>query len=139
MTTENQTEVQVAALDVKDGTRIKIVDSEVSIPPAVMAEVLDFEKKAGIRLKSSDFKEGMRVKVRDSELSRFLKGFANKIQGREAIVIWVSKYDNHEDAKADPTYVKRINRIQVEFQKRNGRGTPFREMMEPGYFEILEN
>lgn len=89
------------------------------------------------RLTSSDFKVGMRVKVREDQLSGYLPTFAQKVQNREALVLWVSKYDNYEDARKDRFYAGHVNRIQIEFQKRNGRGKPFKEMMVAGDFEII--
>jgi len=98
---------------------------------------MNTENKPQTRLTSKDFKVGMRVKVLESEISYFSGEFAKKIQNREGIVTWVSKYDNLTEARQDRFYAGHVNRIQVEFQKRNGRGKPFTEMLMAGIFEIL--
>lgn len=88
-------------------------------------------------LKASDFKVGMTVQVKESDLGLFKSAFANKIKARLGIVIWVAKYDTRAQAKEDPCYASPVNRIQVRFQKRNGRGKVFDTMMDPEHMEIL--
>lgn len=90
------------------------------------------------RLTSKDFRVGMKVRIRADEIKRFNVGFAKKVVDREAVVLWVSKYDNHTEAREDRFYMAHVNKIQVEFQKRNGRGKEFKELLLASYFEIIE-
>lgn len=95
------------------------------------------ENQTKRKLTSADFKVGMRVRVPDELISSFLTGFGNKIKNREGLVVWVSKYSSREEAREDKFYSSHVNKVQVKFLKRNGRGKEFTEMMFPNDLEIL--
>lgn len=89
------------------------------------------------KLSSADFAVGMRVRVPDELIGSFMSGFGNKIKNREGLVVWVSKYSSREEAREDKFYSSHVNKVQVKFLKRNGRGKEFTEMMFPNDLEIL--
>lgn len=89
------------------------------------------------KLKSSDFKVGSRVRVPDEIAQTYIKSFGDKIKEREGVVMWVSKYDSTEEARKDKFYSSHVNKVQVKFLKRNGRGKEFTEMMFPNDLVIL--
>jgi hypothetical protein len=75
----------------------------------------------------SDLKPGDTVRVKDP--SAFLSAFAKKIADRDAIVNWVGP-DQHGQF---------VGRASVTFQKRNGRGKEFREVMRIKDLQLAES
>lgn len=68
-------------------------------------------------MSNQEITPGCVVRVKDTE--RFLVAFAKKVKDRDAVVNWVGP-DKHGQF---------TGRASVTFQKRNGRGKEFREVM----------
>ncbi len=66
---------------------------------------------------AEELKVGDTVRVKDPD--EYIVSFANKVRDRDAVVEFVGP-DEHRQFKG---------RVRVMFQKRNGRGKEFREMM----------
>lgn len=73
-----------------------------------------------------DIRPGDVVRVKDP--SRFLVSFAQKIRDRDAEVLWVGPTAGGMN----------IGRACIQFQKRNGRGKEFSEVMQVEELEVQE-
>ena len=77
--------------------------------------------------KSTDFSVGQIVTCTDPE--RFISSTAKYLTNREGVVISVAPADLSREERR--TYAGWINRVHVEWQKRNGRGKTQRIWMHP--------
>lgn len=77
--------------------------------------------------RSDEFQLGQKVVVPQKELDSFVVAFRKKIENRVGVVTKVFP----AESPCRKTYCSLVNKLDVEWQKRNGRGKVFREIMSP--------